>query len=253
MHRRPVAVGEFARALDFLAAAEQSDDIDALQERMRRAFLEFGVTHFSMIALASVAGSTSRFPIGLIRGCSQEWSQRYRSQYYYNFDPVVHKAMKQTAPFAWAEVERRPLAKEAIKMFEECREHLKNDNAYVIPTHDAHGFAGLITLFHKERGFRPQTERALKLMAIYAIERAKELHGLKVDGEGWAAECPLTARQRELLSFAALGKSDWDVGQIVGLSEKTVNHHFERAKQSIGVRTRTQAVAIAVHRGWVVI
>ena len=56
-----------------------------------------------------------------------------------------------------------------------------------------------------------------------------------------------------MLSFAALGKSDWDISQIVGIAASTVNEHIEKAKQAIRVKTRAQAIAIAVHHGWITI
>jgi DNA-binding CsgD family transcriptional regulator len=54
-----------------------------------------------------------------------------------------------------------------------------------------------------------------------------------------------------VLAFSALGKTDWEVAQILGISEKTANFHCERAKEQLGVATRAQAIAIAIHRGWV--
>jgi DNA-binding CsgD family transcriptional regulator len=49
----------------------------------------------------------------------------------------------------------------------------------------------------------------------------------------------------------AQGKTDWEIGQILGISEKTANHHLEAVKRKLSVATRAQAVAVAVHSGWV--
>jgi LuxR family quorum sensing-dependent transcriptional regulator len=128
---------------------------------------------------------------------------------------------------------------------------MKVEGSLVIPTHDADGFAGFVSLFCDQASPHPSTHRALKLIAIYALEKAKELHGMAADRVGWDKTCPLTPRQREALAFMAQGKTDWEIGQILGISEKTANHHLEAVKRKLSVATRAQAVAVAVHSGWV--
>ena len=59
----------------------------------------------------------------------------------------------------------------------------------------------------------------------------------------------LTPREIEVLSWIAGGRSDWQVGQILRISPKTVNFHVERAKKKLGARTRTQAVVYAREYG----
>jgi DNA-binding CsgD family transcriptional regulator len=63
-------------------------------------------------------------------------------------------------------------------------------------------------------------------------------------------KCPITPRQAQVLTWIALGNSDWEIGHILMLSPKTVNYHVEQVKRSLRVRTRSQAVAQAVRLGW---
>lgn len=58
-----------------------------------------------------------------------------------------------------------------------------------------------------------------------------------------------TPRQIEIMRWIAKGKSDWQIAQILFISNKTVNYHVERAKQKLRVTTRTQAVLVADHLG----
>lgn len=60
---------------------------------------------------------------------------------------------------------------------------------------------------------------------------------------------PLSAREAECLLWVSRGKSSSDIGQIVGLSPRTVDSYLEKACAKIGVRTRIEAVAIAVRNG----
>lgn len=60
---------------------------------------------------------------------------------------------------------------------------------------------------------------------------------------------PLSGREAECLLWVSRGKSSSDIGQIVGLSPRTVDSYIEKACAKIGVRTRIEAVAVAVRSG----
>jgi len=46
------------------------------------------------------------------------------------------------------------------------------------------------------------------------------------------------------------GKSDTDIGEILGISHTTVHFHVERAKKKMSVKTRAQAATVAVSLGY---
>jgi DNA-binding CsgD family transcriptional regulator len=49
-------------------------------------------------------------------------------------------------------------------------------------------------------------------------------------------------RQLEILAWVEQGKSATDIGGILGISHRTVEHHLEKVCNNLGVRTRFQAV-----------
>ncbi len=53
----------------------------------------------------------------------------------------------------------------------------------------------------------------------------------------------LTLREAEVLYWAALGKTNRDIGEILGSSPRTVTKHMEHILQKMGVETRTAAAA----------
>lgn len=57
--------------------------------------------------------------------------------------------------------------------------------------------------------------------------------------------CTLTPRETEVLSWLAKGKTNRDIGDILGMSPRTVNKHLEHIYEKLGVETRTAAVAAA--------
>jgi DNA-binding CsgD family transcriptional regulator len=67
-----------------------------------------------------------------------------------------------------------------------------------------------------------------------------------------AAPPRLSARQLECLAWAQEGKSAGDIGQILGLSGRTVEGHLAKACAALGVRTRVQAVVRARSLGLLV-
>lgn len=63
------------------------------------------------------------------------------------------------------------------------------------------------------------------------------------------AEGPrLTARERELLSLIEAGRNNRQIGDELGLAEKTVKNYLTALLRKLGVQTRTQAAVLAVHR-----
>ena len=61
----------------------------------------------------------------------------------------------------------------------------------------------------------------------------------------------LTPRERECLQWAAVGKSEWEISQILGISEHTSEKHLLNAKLKLRAVNRVQAVAEAIRRGYI--
>ncbi|THF63270.1 LuxR C-terminal-related transcriptional regulator [Pseudothauera rhizosphaerae] len=64
------------------------------------------------------------------------------------------------------------------------------------------------------------------------------------------ADLPLTAREREVLQWAAAGKSNPEIALILGASPRTVEKHFEHILAKLGVESRTAAVVRGLTVGW---
>ena len=59
----------------------------------------------------------------------------------------------------------------------------------------------------------------------------------------------LTAREAEVLTWVARGKSAWEIGEILHIAKRTVDEHVQTAVRKLGAVNRTHAVAIAVRDG----
>jgi len=49
-----------------------------------------------------------------------------------------------------------------------------------------------------------------------------------------AEKSPLTGREAQCLAWVSEGKSDWDISEILSISQWTVHEHIERAKSKLG-------------------
>jgi DNA-binding NarL/FixJ family response regulator len=61
-------------------------------------------------------------------------------------------------------------------------------------------------------------------------------------------DCILTPRESDVLVWVAKGKTNRDIGDILGMSPRTVNKHLEHIYIKLGVETRSAAAALAVSR-----
>jgi DNA-binding NarL/FixJ family response regulator len=64
-------------------------------------------------------------------------------------------------------------------------------------------------------------------------------------------EDDLTAREVEVLQRLAKGNRNQDIGRQLFISEETVKVHVKHIMEKLGASDRTQAVAIAVRRGFI--
>ncbi len=77
------------------------------------------------------------------------------------------------------------------------------------------------------------------LLRLVDNEKQDEANALK-------QQFRLTAREAEVLLWLARGKTNRDIGQILGTSPRTVNKHLEQVYKKLSVENRTAAAAKAV-------
>jgi LuxR family quorum sensing-dependent transcriptional regulator len=88
---------------------------------------------------------------------------------------------------------------------------------------------------------RREVRFALHVMAIYAHSTVRRLVAPEP-----VKRPALTPREREVLGWAAHGKSAWEIGEILHIAKRTVDEHATTAFHKLGAANRAHAVAIAV-------
>jgi len=83
----------------------------------------------------------------------------------------------------------------------------------------------------------------LHLALVRALTTMEEFTRLSAPSEA------LSDRQKEILRWVNEGKTNWEIAQILEMTEKNVKYHIEQIFAKLQVRNRTQAVAKAMLLG----
>jgi DNA-binding NarL/FixJ family response regulator len=96
----------------------------------------------------------------------------------------------------------------------------------------------------------PEAQSRLKFLYLSNIEPSEYLFRLTEDdgddnNQFLRQHLALTQREAEVLTWIARGKSNRDIGEILGISPRTVNKHLEQIFMKLGVENRASAAAQA--------
>jgi LuxR family quorum-sensing system transcriptional regulator CciR len=85
-------------------------------------------------------------------------------------------------------------------------------------------------------------------LGCFAFQAARRLIEVNTTAKPAIEEAQqrLSPRQLDCVILAGRGKSDRDVGQLLGISGQTVHQHMEEAKRRYNVATRQQLIVRAL-------
>ncbi|AXA66970.1 response regulator transcription factor [Pseudomonas oryzihabitans] len=87
---------------------------------------------------------------------------------------------------------------------------------------------------------------ARELQAARSLPASRPPARTALDLAPLSSRYQLTGREVEVLHWVACGKTNRDIGDILGLSPRTVNKHLEHVYVKLGVETRTAAATLAI-------
>ena len=134
-------------------------------------------------------------------------------------------------------------------LFDEYYRPIGIDHVMALPVH-VEGPVLVSFVFNRSGRDFGERERARletirpHLRNLYRLTRA--IDGVARPSQ-WAPPPRLTCREQEVLRWLAAGKTDRDIGDILGISPRTVHKHLQRIYEKLGVETRTAAVARAMN------
>lgn len=175
------------------------------------------------------------------------WVKHYFEQGYQDHDPVIEFSQVSLAAYIWDDLPRRfGLRPKQRRVMAEAREAgLKRGLS--IPVHGPRGSVAILSFASSEDDVDPRAfgGRFQPLCAQFHVAYSELGAVLRPQ----AQRVELTKRERECLSWVAQGKSSWDIGQILGITEFTVSYHVKKAMRKLGSGSRIVAVVKAIRLG----
>lgn len=182
-------------------------------------------------------------PFVLLSGWPDEWYERYTGQGYVHLDPVARHCFSTTLPFDWSDA---PYDREsdlpARRVMEEARE-FGMDEGFCVPIHMEGGMQGVVSLVGATDHLDDKARLELHMLALYSHGQLRFLNTQAAERRGRRA---ITAREAEVLKWAASGKTTTEIAAITGLTDRTVNQHCENAQKRLGTNNRLHTVVEAI-------
>lgn len=231
----------------FIEQCERAEQIEDLNRAFQHSIFALGFRYFA--CGAHVDPLHPRQAVMLLN-YPREWVESYSELQLHSIDPVFLRADRTALPFCWDSDDfRRETTRMQQRMLSAAR-RFGIAHGYTIPIHSPLSRAFVkasCTLIPDSTVLHPYSRFAGQLMAGYLFETAARFLGATAA----VSRCPsLSSRQRQCLELVAQGKSDWDIAQIMSLSQCTVHNYIENTKRRLDVATRVQAVvhALASHQ-----
>jgi len=119
------------------------------------------------------------------------------------------------------------------------------DNLLIHGTERLPGGATCFILFGLPQRPGPRHAYFLELLLPYLHLALQRVGGAQARLRAAALARPVSAREAEVLRWVRQGKSNDEIGQILGISGLTVKNHLQRVYRLLGVSNRAHAIARA--------
>jgi DNA-binding CsgD family transcriptional regulator len=168
--------------------------------------------------------------------------------------PISHVCRFEHLPFYWTCEGDWSVPSRLEPVQHKTLDHLASlgiSGGITVPTHLPEGRIGSVNWlgYDQDHDFAKtlQTfQQSLALIGLYFMEVVRRAGGPMEPKTGFIY---LTEREIECLTWAARGKTDTEIGQILDVSHTTARFHIANAAKKLDAVTRTQAVAKASQLG----
>ncbi|MGY3505810.1 helix-turn-helix transcriptional regulator [Bradyrhizobium sp. USDA 4471] len=235
-----MSVVDYGReALDFIEGLGAYDRVPAAMNALEAAFGRFG---FETIIVTGLPNPDQRFAqMVLAKRWPAEWFSLYTQNNYDRADPVLRLCRQSVNPFEWSEApydaDLEPDAAEVMNRATDFR----MSRGFIVPIHSLTGYAAGVSLGGVHLDLNARSKPAPHLMAMYGFDHIRRL--LEPAPHPSAR---LTPREREVMLWASQGKSAWEIGQILHITQRTAEEHLATAARKLGAVNRTHAVVLAI-------
>jgi DNA-binding CsgD family transcriptional regulator len=214
-----------------------------LRREMERFSKELGFDKFAYV-LRVTAPSLSPREFHL-SGYPTGWSKRYLSQGYFAIDPVIAHCQSNTLPVIWDATTLDD--GKATEFWEEARSYgLQTGLSFSVQ--ERPGMVGIFSL-SRDKALDLNGDQLSALIGkaqVFASVLHHSVLRLHLPRLIPLANIDLTARERECLKWSAIGKTTREIGEILGITERTAIFHMNNAIQKLGAVNKTHAIVRAL-------
>jgi DNA-binding CsgD family transcriptional regulator len=230
----------------FIECAKQTQSPSALFELLVKCAAEQGFAEVAYGALTYTESVclTERPPPAVAVNFPAQWCDRYFERKYHVMDPVVIRTPTLSGPFLWDQLpDRYQLHPGEQLVLKESREAgLKHGIS--VPLFGPWGQVSVVSFASQFDDADPLHQMShLNALAWQFHIAFKEM---APSAESCRPKVQLSRREGDCLRWTAEGKSSWDIGMILNISENTVNFHIKNAMRKLGTTSRTVAVVSAI-------
>jgi LuxR family transcriptional regulator, quorum-sensing system regulator BjaR1 len=220
--------------IDGIDKAGTSDDVLALYEA---AVAQIGGAYIGVLFLPRPSERLEN--VCMAWTAPPGWREHYQGQNLCQIDPAIRLCRRSVLPFDWATAPYDPETEPHMKEVPERGRDFNIDKGISVPVPSPGGMIGAVWVagpdFHEREIHKP----LLHTLALHVFHRLEHLVGRRRPRTAW-----LTEREREVLAWAAEGKTAWEIGCILSLSQRTVEWHMRQVCKKVGASNRLQAIAI---------
>ena len=102
------------------------------------------------------------------------------------------------------------------------------------------------------QGNEPKSASGHEVIADAVVSRILAFYASK-DQAAPARKPDVSKRELSVLSYVAAGRSNKQIGSLLGISQKTVRNHLSRIFHKLGASNRTEAVMNAMRLGLIIV
>jgi LuxR family quorum sensing-dependent transcriptional regulator len=231
------------RALDFIQCLDQQTSAADVGRAFHAYIGQFGFTHFLIGRITPDAAKQDRGEMWA-QSWPNDWYQIWTKRYY-RLDPLVERARASCAPFRWTDL-RAEFVSRGLHVFEDAKEFGIADGLSASYSLGSGGIAG-ITIGTPKFDLDPDAKASILLGLAYCeLKLSRVAHQPKETSR-------LSERERECLCWVAAGKTDWEISEILGISQQTVHKHVSNALKKLSASTRAHAIALALRERLIVV
>lgn len=230
-----------------VSGLREEDDWSSIEQRLANNLRDLGFDVFNYYVLRPPAGMPA--PQNM-RSYPEEWLDHYDASNYALIDPAFSKAAMTVLPFKWDLLYGHPETSDrGRRLFNEAEEFGLRVGVSV-PIHGPANGLAVLSVASAQRGdmLQARWEQTLDDLMIVGA-RLHEAQLQRAAAENDYAEPNLTDRERECLTWTSRGKTSWEVGEILKISEKTVLFHVNNAMRKLDVYSKHHAVVKSIIMG----